>query len=148
MEDYGPCKRAVSNLACLHSCSNLRPVGMFTAVLTVYHNSLKHSFTGSYQAAPDRQTDRQTGRLTHILSHLSPPLVVMGVMQAEPPCPHCSNDMLSVGESPSSLTPLASALSWLGGPAVFSIHCPGLILFHPLHPNLDIEYREFCTHTI
>ena len=77
MEDYGPCKRAVSNLACLHSCPNLRPVGTFTAVLTVYHNSLKHSFTGSYQAAPDRQTDRQadwqTDRQTdtHTLSPVS-----------------------------------------------------------------------------
>lgn len=91
------------------------------------------------------QTDIQTDRLTdrHTVSHLSPPLVVMVVMQAEPPCPHCSDDMLSVGESPLSLTLLASALSWLEGPAAFSIHCPGLILFHPLHPNLDIEYRKF-----
>ena len=78
----------------------------------------------------------------HTVSHLSPPLVVMVVMQAEPPCPHCSDDMLSVGESPLSLTLLASALSWLEGPAVFSIHCPGLILFHPLHPNLDIGIQK------
>ena len=90
------------------------------------------------------QTDIQTDRLTdrHTVSHLSPPLVVMVVMQAEPPCPHCSDDMLSVGESPSSLTLLASSLSWLEGPAVFSIHCPGLILFHPLHPNLDIGIQK------